>query len=825
MRTGISWLDVKLGLRMLVKHPGLTLVGGLGMAVAIAIGAGSFAFFYSHMYPAIPLDEGDRLVALENWNTRLNNEERQSLHDFDTWRTEMRTVRDVGAFRTVGRNLIVPGRPAEPVPIAEITAAGFHAARVAPLLGRPLVDEDEAEGAPPVVVIGYDAWRTRFAGDRAIVGRTVRLGNTVHTVVGVMPDGFGFPVSHDFWTPLRARPAAFERGKGPEIYIFGRLAPGATREQAQAELTALGQRAAAAYPRTHRDLRPQVLPYTYPITDIQDVSLFQVSLMQLMVSVLLVVVAVNVAVLVYARTATRMGELAVRTALGASRRRIVTQLFAEALVLAALAAAAGLALAQLGLRQANAIMEQETGVPFWTDYSLSSATVLYVVALAVLAAVIVGVLPALQATGRRLQSSLRQMGGGTGMRLGRTWTVLIVVQVAIAVAALPMAAGMGWSQIRQATVAPTYPAEQLLTGYLVLDREPPPGADAQAYGRAAAARFPAVRAELLRRVQAEPGVAFATYAAGPPGGETDAAIAVEGMPGSRQVRFGVVDAGYFETLGVPVLAGRPFHAGDLDSAATAVIVNRTFVQKVLGGGNPLGRRFHYAANGVEAEAEDAVPEVADPARRYEIVGVVADLLASPVDAGLAVPTLYHPVAPGKGEAVILVRVQGTTPSALMGRLREITTEVDPTLWLSRLRAMDTVNRQEKVAVRLVALVLGLITLSVLLLSAGGIYALMSFTVTRRRREIGIRSALGADPRRILASIFSRAVRQLAIGLAVGVAAAGLLDVSTGGEMMGGAGMVLLPAVAVIMSVVGLLAAFGPARRGLRIQPMEALREE
>ncbi|HLM66636.1 MAG TPA: ABC transporter permease, partial [Longimicrobium sp.] len=422
MKTAISWIDVRLGVRMLWKNPALTIVGGLAMALAIAIGAGVFGFSWSLLYPRLPLDEGDRIVALENWNIRGEDPLRRSLHDFVEWRQELRMVREVSAFRTVSRNLIAPDGTAEPVRVAEMSASGFRVARVAPALGRPLVEEDERPGAPPVVVIGHDVWRTRFGGDPRVVGRTVRLGNTVHTVAGVMPRGFAFPVNHAYWIPLRHSPTDHPRGEGPELFIFGRLAPGASGEQAQAELDAVGRRTAAAHPQTHADARPQVLNYTYPVTGIQDLPLWEATLMQALVSLLLVVVAVNVAVLIYARTATRRGEIAIRTALGASRRRIVAQLFAEALVLSAAAAAVGLLLAGAGLRMVHGIMKLEdpNASAFWMDFGLRPATVLYVVGLTVLATVIAGVLPALGATGRRVQDSLRQLGGGTGLRLGRT---------------------------------------------------------------------------------------------------------------------------------------------------------------------------------------------------------------------------------------------------------------------------------------------------------------------------------------------------------------------------------------------------------------------
>ena len=357
------WLDTKLGVRMLVKYPGLTLVGGLGIAVAIAISTASFAFLYAYMASTLPLDQGDRIVALENWDVEANNEARRSIHDLAAWRESMTTMQEIGAFRTVGRNLIVPGGAAEPVPIAEMTASSFRIARVPPVLGRPLLDEDERTGAPAVVVIGHDVWQSRFASDPSAVGREVRFGNTAHTIVGVMPEGFHFPVNHSYWVPLRATAAEFARGQGPEIFIFGRLADGVTTGEAQAELTTIGLQSAAAYPETHAGLRPRVLPYSYPVLDIQDVSIWQVGLMQLTISLLLLVVAVNIAVLVYARTATRQGEIAVRTALGASRGRIVAQLFVEALMLSTVAGAAGLGLARFGLAQAHLIMQLEGARP------------------------------------------------------------------------------------------------------------------------------------------------------------------------------------------------------------------------------------------------------------------------------------------------------------------------------------------------------------------------------------------------------------------------------------------------------------------------------
>src|SRR5688572_17094927 len=270
MKNGVSWLDVRLGVRMLAKYPGLTIVGGLGMAVAIAIGAGFFAFLHSHLYPKLPLPEGDRIIALENWNVEVNNEERQAVHDLVAWRQEMKSVVDIAAFRNVDQNLIAGEGPPELVPVAEMTASAFRVARVAPVLGRYLVEDDEREGAAPVVVIGYDVWQKRFAGDSKIVGREIRFGTTRETIVGVMPRGFAFPMSHRLGTALRVNASKYERGEGHEIFILARLAPGRPLEDAQAELSAIGRRSTAEFPKTHAVLRPQAMPYTCPLIDIQD---------------------------------------------------------------------------------------------------------------------------------------------------------------------------------------------------------------------------------------------------------------------------------------------------------------------------------------------------------------------------------------------------------------------------------------------------------------------------------------------------------------------------------------------------------------------------
>ena len=218
MGLGVSWLDFKLGFRMLIKYPGLTLVGGLAMAFAIAVSAVTFEIVNQFFTPVLPLDEGDRIVAVVNADSERNRLSAPFLADYVAWREQVQTIRELGAFRDISRNLILPGGTSEPTKLAQISAAGFRVPRVAPLLGRTLIDADEEVGAPLVVVISYDLWQTRFAGDSEVIGKTVGVGREVSTVVGVMPDGFGFPLSHGAWVPLQRSPVGLEPGQGSQVF-------------------------------------------------------------------------------------------------------------------------------------------------------------------------------------------------------------------------------------------------------------------------------------------------------------------------------------------------------------------------------------------------------------------------------------------------------------------------------------------------------------------------------------------------------------------------------------------------------------------------------
>ncbi|HYP06442.1 MAG TPA: ABC transporter permease [Bryobacteraceae bacterium] len=799
------WLDFKLGLRMLIKYPGLALVGIFGIAVAVAIATGGFSVIYGNFIePSLPLQEGDRIVSIELWDSPASKPERRILSDFLRWREELKSVQEISAFRNATPNLIAPGGKTESIRVAMMTASGFRVARVQPLIGRLFTDHDEREGAAPVIVIGETVWRNRFAADPAILGRTLQLGAVVHTVVGVMPASFAFPVNHDFWAPLRASMTA-EPLTGPELMVFGRLAPGSTIESARAELNTVGRRRARELPKIYAELQPQAMPYANPFLGIHGPGdIMGLHAMNGLIITLLVLVSFNIAILVYTRTAMRGAEISLRTALGASRGRIVAQLFIEALVMSTVGTAIGVAIAEFALRQlAAATLHVAADLPFWLSFHLSGKAVLYAALLSVLAAAIVGVAPALQATRRELSSKTRVVGtGSSDLRLGWMWTTLVIAQVGFAVALLPGAVTATVDNLRSELIDRGFRSEEFLTAQLDID---PALSTADLYtGR---------HTELARRLQADPRVSTTTFATAIPGDEPDTVIDTHAQQSGHHVRVNRVDVNFFGAFEVPILAGRAFQPSDAESPtsqASAVIVNHSFAQRIFGG-DALGQRVRYA------QASD---------RWYEIVGIVPDFPAG-VSPGMNDSPLrmYHAIAPGQAQPLnIMLRMRSANPSAFTQRLNEHAAAVDPDLQVRNIQTLEEALRKEQWIRRTEAAVLAAICASVLLLSSAGIYALMAFTVSQRRKEIGIRMALGADRTRIVAGIFSRAFAQLATGAVLGMAMAAQLWQTSNGNVQSDKSLVLA-GVAIFMMAVGCLAALGPARRCLAIEPTEALREQ
>ena len=804
-----SWLDVKLGGRMLARYPGFTIIATLALAVAIALGASYFEVLNKWKNPGLRVPDADRLVALTLWDAKAHRTEGRALPDFAIWRRQLTTIDHLGAAILFDRNLTTADGQVESVRGAELSATAFQLMGTRPLAGRTLTAQDEDPGQPPVVVIGERIWKTRFDSALDVVGRSVRVGSVTATIIGVMPESFGFPEAQRLWLPLRANGSLFAPRTGPTVWVFGRLAPGASMESAQAELSAVAAGMAATNPESRRDLQAFVAPYAEPpkrgegrfLTGL----LYAVNTIALL---LLGVISMNVATLVFARTATRGWEITVRSALGAARGRIISQLFIEALVLAGVAAVGGLFLAKLAMRWGVAFMSSIVPMPFWVNDSLSWKTVLYGGVLAVFGAAIVGVLPALRVTRVNVVEAMRREGvSGSGLRFGGFWTAVIVFQVAFTVAFLPLAVGGIAKSNRFADRAQAIGADRYLTAGIAMDRE-----DYVSDSSAAATRARVSGEKLEQRLRAKPGVEQVAFADRLPvadplkyGLQVDT---TRGAPplGLRASTGTNVSSGFFAAFGTSVISGRDFTPLDFEADRHVMIVNASFVRHVFGGRNAIGQRVRISG---DPDETTAAPEW------YEIIGVVNDFGWKP-ERPTDQAAMYLASPPISGRArQLAVRVRN--PEAFAARLRALAVEVDPALRLTDIKLLSSTGSTEAAINWTLTAVGWLIAIIVLLLSTTGIHALMSFTVARRTREIGIRTALGAPRRRIVTAIFTRAFLQIGIGLVIGSTLAGLIGLGSSRALQ------FLLLADGIMLVAGMTACALPLRRALRIDPTEALR--
>jgi putative ABC transport system permease protein len=856
-------MDLKLGGRMLVKYPGLTVVGGVAMAFGICVGLVIFQVLGLFTNPTLPLSAGPRVVEIRNIDLVVNDEEDKILYDFLQWQQSLQSITDIGAWRNASRNLVVAAGDARPVAVAEMSASGFRVADGEPLMGRVLVDADAQPAAPAVAVIGHDVWRTRFGGDPNVIGRDVQLGTEHVTVVGVMREGFEFPVSHDVWLPLKTALLEQQPRSGPAITVFGLLAPGETMQTAQAELTTAGRRAASQFPATHEHLEPRLRPYAMMASPADDPAgmliLYSVYVFALL---LLALICGNVGLLLFARAASREGDLVVRTALGATRARIVAQLFAEALVLGGVAAVVGVTAAHFALSNwALPFLEMNAPggrLPFWFDLSLSPRTFGTAILLTVAGAAMVGIVPGMKIT-RRMGHRLKQATAGSGgLQFGGIWTVVIVAQVAATVI-FPAAVYWEQSQLRRVQdFDPGFASEQYLAVQIARNAPVAASGDADASARAGDARMAATLDELRQRVAAQPGVAGVTFTERVPtasraqkriemGGDVDpsgaasakpdmsGAVAAESEIPFRSAAATAVDPSYFEVLGAPILAGRGFTAADALPGTRVAIVDQSFVDQVLRGRNAVGEqvRFRYPGPPARPWGVGNPSNAAAPGEWYEVIGVVRELGAgAPTQPGRAAG-FYIPATPDVFDQVhLMVHVRGGDPLALVPQVRAAAAAVDPSLQLVTVQRGNEVNDD-------IAWVMGLwvrttVVLSsvALILSLAGIYAVLAFTVARRTREIGVRVALGASRRDVIVATFRRPLLQVAAGIVVGTAivftAASLIKYT---EFPGSEsdltlqGMAMILGYGIVMLGVCMLGCVVPTRRALNIEPTIALRTE
>jgi len=819
--TAVSRLDWKLGARMLLKYPALTIIGGLSLAAAIAIGTVGMEVADELLYKRLPFDEGDRIVRLETQDVLASREEQRVLHDFANWRRSLKTVTELGAARVSERSVLTGDGRVEALRIAEITASAFPLSRVPPLLGRPLQPADEQPGAEPVVVLGYDVWQKQFLNDPAIIGRVVTLGRTARAVVGVMPPRFGFPRNQQAWVPLPVQDAPPR--EGPPVEVFGRLAGGADWQDAAAELSVVSARAAADQPATHAQLRTRVRAFAGrtpgdPIR-LEDVAIHAIVLL------LLGAVCANVATLIFARTAMREPEMVVRHALGASRTRVVAQIVTESLVLTLAAALLGLVVAQTTVRYGWILATQIVGedLPFWIDLRLEPASIAYALLLALVAAALIGLLPALKATGGSVLRGLQGITstGGT-MKFGGIWSFIVGAQVACTLLFVPAAVGIYTTSIQNQPRWTAFPTERYLTFRLTMDTEALAGERGVPDDGQIGARRARAYEELARRLRELPGVTRVAH------GDRLPTMSPEWVPvemeqnGAPPARLrgnfeggfamAAVGAGYHAAFDGRVLAGRALQAADAGAPNAPVVVNEAFMRVM--GRSPVGVRIRT----LQPRRDGGSGE---PGPWHEIVGVVTDLWTIPADWGGAA-YIYRAASPAELDPVVVaVRVAGEA-ARLAPRVAFLARQVDAGLQLRDIATLQETVARQRAPEGLGGVVIGTILLAAVVFSAAGLYALMAVAVARRTREIGIRLALGANPRHVLASVFLRAGRQLGGGILAGNSL--ILFLAWRADSLTTYLLVSSAITSVIMAAVGVLACAAPARRALRVQPTEALRQ-
>lgn len=809
-----SWLDVKLALRMLVKHPLLSLAAVFALAVGIPVGIAP-----THLAKAVeaplPGDTENRVRAIRLWNPATSAVDVTGYETFAFWNATLESFSTMAAFRTSSYNVASEDGRAASVAGAELSPEAFSILRATPQLGRTLNATDAEPARPVVVVLGHDLWKARFGSDPQILGRQIRIGRELRTVVGVMPAGFRFPAHEQLWLPLPPQSAG---GVGPlsPVRIIGRLADGVSAEQAQAELSARKLPRFANEPESRARLRPEVVPFGLLYLGLPRGgfdALLEYRFVQLLSLVLLLVACGNVAMLVFARTATRFREMAIRTALGASRARIVSQIFVETLVLAVVAAGVGVLSIGWGLEHVNlAAIAGESALPYWLSLDVTGGDLLRALLVAGISATVAGVVPAIRITGKAVHQHMR---GTSGVRFGRLTGALVVADIAISVAAI----GFALAIADRATVGESdrfagIPADE----YLAVQVRMP--ADGPLNGRMAAAQ----RA-LVTTLATEPGIAGVAVGSALPRMEHQSAqFEVEGVDRSpnappQWVRMARVDVGFFDALGQRVIAGRDFTSADVDSGRRTAIVNTAFVARFLEGKGFIGRRVRFPAR-----------QGADSGW-YEIVGVVGHLGVNMVnpDKGAAV---YLPASPGSINPMwIGIHASGAnvSPVSLAPRVRDIMMKVAPDVVMGEVTVLNEVHQGDWYLIVGVATGLMLLVGVLIALAASGIYAMLSLSVSERTREIGIRTALGAQRHAVVLMILKRSLVQVGIGAVLGLPIAARIVHLTVGSTSGQSPLMsVLMALGLATSlvlIVGVISCTIPTRRVLAVEASEAMRSD
>lgn len=802
--------EFRLAVRSLWRTRGLTAVAVLCMGLGIGVCATLFASANPWLFRPLPYAEPERLVALRETLPHAGEgirTENLSPPDYLDWTSRSRSFEAFSAFERIESNLSTEEQP-ERVPGARMTASLFPLLGKKPVLGRGLRADEDRPGGPPVAVLGHGLWQRLFGSDPGAIGRTLKLDGVPHTVVGVMPPGWAFPEYAEVWTPLRLGPGGRDRGVH-RLDVLARLGAGVTLEQARDDLRRIAADLEREYPDTNRGRGASVVP----LLEEQTPPGVAAALRLLVGAGLFVqlIACANVANLLLARAASRRKETAVQLALGAGRGRLLRQNLAEALLVSAAGAGLGLLLASWGM--AMTYGEIPIRPPFWAEFELDSRVIGFTVAVGVLSALLVSLGPVLQAGKAGLVDDLKEgartVAGGPRGRLG---SVLVVSELGLSLVLLVGATLLVKSFLHRYDVGAGFDTKGMLTAQLALSGE--------AYSDPA--RRAAFLEELVRRLRERPLVHEAGIANGLPfpdplyGGWWSRALEVEGQPVDPERRptatYATATDGYLRALALPLVEGRLF-SGEEEAEGRRVVVVSDGLAGRLWAGSAIGQRLRFP-NGEWLQVVGVVKETRDAG---DVLGVGAR------PAG----QVYVPYRQDPWTAVSLVVRTGADPSSLAGALREDLRALDPTLPLHSVFTLDEVRSRAIWVPRLWSRMLAAVAAFALLLAALGVYGVVSYAVSQRTHELGVRIAIGAARGDVLRLVLGQGLR-----LALGAAAAGLVGaVALSGALSGllygvdPLDPVILLGSAGLLTLVALVASYGPAWRATRLDPLAALRSE
>jgi predicted permease len=800
--------DLRYGVRVLIKSPGFTAIAVLTLALGVGANTAIFSVVNAVLLRPLPYPEPQQLVWI--WETHPNvKEETASLPNFTDWKNQGQSFAGMAGFVSASLALTGEGEP-ERLPTAFVVGDLFSVLGVSPALGRSFLAEEDKPGNGRVVILSYALWQRRFGGDRNIINKSITLSGNPYTVIGVLPQDFKYPEPGqrkppELYAPLGRAPESVGR-RSDFLGVIARMKPGVALTQAQVEMNTITARLAQQYPDSNADWGVTLLPLHERITG--DVSLALWLLMGV-VGFLLLIACVNVANLMLARSATRGQEIAIRRALGADRWRLVRQFLTESVLLSLVGGTLGLLLATWGITLLTSL--SPGNIPRLDEVRLNWPVLAFTLAASLLTGLVFGLFPALNATNPNLIASLKEGGRSSteGSRSARLRRALVVSEIALALMLLVGAGLMVRSFVRLQEVDPGFQPERVLAVDVAL-----PGVKYKEDERVVG-----FFDQFLGRVKAQPGVeSVGAISTLPMSGSGDIiSFEIEGRPepvvsGSVDAEYRIVTPDYFRTMSIPLAKGDGFTERETKDAPNAMLVNETFARRFFPNEAAIGKRINLGDS--------------DQPTWRTIVGIVRDVRLQNLDVD-PYPQMYAALAQSPRRAMTMVVRTTSDPMHVIPFVRHELTTLDKDQPLYNVRTMQQVMSESTARRRFNMLLIAIFACLGLVLASVGIYGVISYSVTQRTHEIGIRMALGAEARDILKMIVRQGMGMVVLGVGIGLGGAfGLTRVMS--SLLFGVSptdLLTFACVSLILATVALLACYIPARRATRVDPMIALRFE